>query len=152
MIWTRIISPPFKTHNVIASLAKPIEDDLRARLADDKTVCDKTVLALPDQREAGLDHGGGMISGRPYEAFNLRGYVLSVPSEHLGDFVKVATAAPVRLAQGRPYIKIHSYWSCVVVSPSMRDMFIERATARAALAARRHTEFYASWRARLKGN
>lgn len=118
-------------------------------------------------KEAGVDYGGMMIAGRPWEEFRLRGgFILGMPSAHVKDFAERAARAEVRCSRGDQhapgrcrgvhYVKLHSYWNCVVLTPAQRDQFVAAAARRLPAADARYeafmTECTAMWAAqRAKG-
>ena len=126
----------WKPHVVPASLADLLVADLRARGCDGD-------IAQRSTTRAALDSGGMCYASRPVEEFTLRGLTVAVPSEDVPAFCEAVAKARPRTFGALPYHKVHSRWSCLVLTPEMWRQLLRSLERRAPAARARSDAFYA---------
>lgn len=106
-----------KPHAVPLALAAQLAADLAARGG-----------AVESERSIerfGMDRRGMAIQGRPGADFHLDGLEIGFAADCVGHFLARLREAPRRtFADGSAYVKLHSGWNCLVLTPAQRDQLV----------------------------
>lgn len=102
--------------------------DLRARGHEPSPILEKSEdrelsYAILRSKEYCLDPGGMLHTQEPWMDFNIHGLTVSVRSSTVNDYARVITKYRVRYFGDVPYFKIHSAYSCLVLTPRQMAKF-----------------------------
>jgi len=111
-----------KNHVVPASLAKGIMQDLTER---------GTPLVIQGEAEGFyLDTVGMCHVDRPVMGFAVRGLAVRAVAEVVSLAMSTIASLPVRYTPaGKPYVKHHEQYMCLVMTPAQRDALVAKLSA-----------------------
>lgn len=143
-IWRWIVFDDQKTkpHAVPAGYQHVLLRDLRDRDHDTKA-------KITTIKEATFDEPGMVHVDRPWTGVVVAGLGIELPCECVASFLlrakrmEIRHFAPTKSGRDRPYIKIHTWIRCLVMTPAMRDTFVEKLQGILAEAEKRAHIFYA---------
>lgn len=135
MDWVVISSNNWKPHAVPADLADALEAEMHKRASKGEIV--RRLIT-----SYSLDCGGMCYTARPWEEFSFCGLHFSVPSEYVAHFYEQIHALTPRQFGSRSYYKLHSFYSCIVLTLVLRRQLLRALQRRIDKAEARATAFY----------
>lgn len=139
MDWVVISSDDWKSHATPVIFVDALIAEMHER--GFKGEIDRRLLV-----EYGLDRGGMCFVNRPLETFLFNGLVFTIPSEHVDYFYNALTELTPRKFGSRTYYKLHCYYSCIVLTPTLRRQLLRSLRRRVDRAEAVATAFYRSKR------
>ena len=136
MDWNIIYSANWKPHAVSVSFADALVAEMHERGFEGEIVRQPLT-------KYGLDRGGMCRADRPVERFAFTGLDFGVTSEYVAHFHRQLDGLSPRKFGARTYYKLHCHWSCLVLTPALRQQLLRALWCRIDGAEARATVFYA---------
>ena len=115
--WLMDSSGRCKSHALPETLSAAIIDDLQGR----DFLIDYTTK---ETEEFCIDMPGMCMVDRSYHTFEIDGVSISIPSSEVSIFHEKLGRREERIADGKPYYKLHGWLCCIVFTPDQREQML----------------------------
>ena len=111
----------YKSHALPETLSAAIIDDLKSRGLGEYTT--------KETEEFLIDMPGMCMVDRSYHTFEIDGVSIKMPSSEVDIFHEKLGRREERIADGKPYYKLHGWRCCIVLTPSQKEQLLSEMTA-----------------------